>query len=81
MTLNLILLSQETSGDVNLQPSPFSCLDRSQKERIATCFDQNFACHQALEKAGKPTTDWEILLLAIAGGLVGGMLLDSRLHH
>lgn len=81
--LILMLFSQRSSGsEINLQPSPFACLDRSQKERIAICFEENFQCHEALAKVQpSPAPDWEIISLMIAGGIIGGMILDAQLHH
>lgn len=85
-TLSLILIlslaSQKTSAEINLKPSPFACLDRDQREQVAIAFEENFACHQVLKQAVQaPQADWEIVLFAIAGGIVAGMVLDSQIHH
>lgn len=79
----LILKCPITWAQVNLQPKPFSCLKRDQKEKVLECFQENVVCHNALLKISKEesSSDWEAILLAIAGGLVGGMILDAQLHH
>lgn len=82
LMISLSLLQQNISAEVNLLPKPLTCLDRGQLEKAVSCCEKNEACHQALEKSAQPPSPgWELLALAIAGGVIGGMVLDNQIHH
>ncbi len=79
MLLLMINCEKISASEINLQPSPFACLTRDAKDRVASCFDSNFECHLALSKATQPAAlDWKTLALAIAGGLIAGAVVE---HH
>jgi len=56
-----------------------------EKQDIAICYDENFQCHQMLLQMAKvsaeATPKWQIIVAAILGGVVTGMVADSKLHH
>lgn len=83
LTLSLLLCSTKIwASEINLHPSDYSCLSRDQKEKINVCFDENFACHEALDKVqSKPMPSWELVALGIAAGMITGMVLDAQLHR
>ena len=59
--------------------NPFPCLSREQKEKIAVCFQENFACHQALADAAiAPPPTWEYVAFGALAGILAGILIDSR---
>lgn len=62
----------------------YNCLSRNQVERIVNCFDQNAACHTALEDATTPPetpSQWKNFMLIAMAGLVGGVVLSQQLRH
>lgn len=75
--------SSASTSEINLHPSnELSCLNRDQKEKIEVCFEENFACHEALDQMqSKPMPSWELVALGIMGGLVTGMVLDAQLRR
>ncbi len=82
MLLLMINCQKISAAEPNLQPSPFACLSRDAKERVASCFDTNFECHLALTKASEPAPpDWKVLALAILGGAVVGAITEHQMHH
>jgi hypothetical protein len=79
--LILTIACQKTSAEVNLQPK-LMCLERGQVENALICCEQNIACHEALKSSvAPPHADWEIVALSIAGGIIGGMILNAQLNH
>ena len=79
--LILLLSSQELSAAVNLQPSPKLCIDRETEEKFVNCFETNLACHDALKRiSADQTASWETIALAVAGGLVAGMVLAQQIR-
>jgi hypothetical protein len=75
-----MLYSIKTSG----QNINFQCLDRSQKEMIVTCFEQNRQCHDDLAAAAKHDESlidrWEFWGLGVAGGVVVGLIVGGLRH-
>ncbi len=81
--LTLCLLCQKTQAlELSPQPDQMGCLTRDQKERIVICFEENAACHLALEKSAKaPEPDWEITALSTLAGVLGGILIGAQINH
>jgi hypothetical protein len=61
----------------------FSCLTRIEKQEIDTCFQQNKACHVALENTVQPNpkSGFESIALYVLLGFVGGFVLQEQIHR
>jgi hypothetical protein len=79
MLILTLASSRIAKAEVDLKP--WSCLDREHKEQVEICFEQNSACHQALQKSETVATDWELLGLSLASGLVAGILFEQHFRH
>lgn len=78
LMMSLTLVCQKISGtELDLK-----CLSRVQKEKIESCFEQNFLCHQTLEEVAEShMSDWKLDVLILAGGILSGMVLDYQLNR
>lgn len=91
-TLSLILISSlnwQTTlrADIpaSLKPTPasqaygnseFFCVDRQGAESVATAYRENADCHAQL-KTATSTTDWSIVIVGAALGLVTGLFVGQ----
>ena len=77
LTLRCPISSAE---QINLKPK--TCIDRADEEKFVICFEQNLICHDALRKmSAEPKENWEVITMAILGGLLSGVLIESRTKH
>lgn len=78
----ICVLKCPTTSGLNLNPRPLLCITREQEEQFVECYEQNALCHDALNQAASDSQpNWQTIALAIAGGLLTGMAIDSQLHH
>ncbi len=77
----LTLNSPKTWAEVNLHPKTV-CIDREQEEKFVICFEQNMLCHQALRNSvAAPHADWQVIAIAIAGGIIAGLVAAEQMRH
>ncbi len=81
LTMILTLKCQTSSAEpINLKPKV--CINRADEEKFVVCFEQNILCHEALKKASvEPKSEWELFILAVAGGILTGVFIESREKH
>ncbi len=66
---------------INLKPKV--CIDRIEEEKFVVCFEENLLCHNALSKmSSEPKViTWQVITMTALGGLLSGLLVESRTRH
>ena len=80
--LTSILRCETSSAEINLVPKPPFCINRAEAEGVVECFEENLACHNALESMAKEqSSQWSIFIYSFLGGVISGVVLDHQIRH
>lgn len=73
-----MLSSQKTWAGSPLTLKNFACLTHEEKVSVASCYDENFICHEALKETSKPAPpNWGgLAIMLLSGIVVGGLAVD-----